>query len=183
MIGAAAHGVAGGFAAAIALTDKWCHMIAWILASAACKILPVRNRLPAVPERETAPNSPLLGMRFQLLLALGVLDRGHLAVLRIDQPQRNASGISERRPQLNFTPERTFAERIVALWVPGTMHPAPVGKALLELGWIEPSTRQHWVPLLRYFAISENGRRNLLKAREWWNELGPLQKLAAMVAE
>jgi hypothetical protein len=158
-------------------------MIAWILASAACKVLPVRNRLSPVQERESSPDSPLHGMRFQLLLALGVLNRGHMAVLRIEQPKLGASGVSKGHLQLASTPDSSFAERVVALWVPGTMHPSPVGNALLQLGWIKQSACEHWVPLLRYFEISESGRLNLLRAREWWRQLGPLQKLVAMVAE
>ena len=158
-------------------------MIASILTAVVCKALPTGKRLAPVQAQESAEDSPLQGMRFQLLLALGVLNRGHMAVLRIDQPLRDGGGVWERRPQVDCTPDRSFAEQVLALWVPGTMHPAPVGKALLELGWIKPAECEHWVPLLRYFEISESGKLNLQRAKEWWRQLGLLEKLVAMVAE
>ena len=158
-------------------------MIASILAAAICKALPARKQVPQVRSQEISRDSPLQGMRFQLLLALGVLNRGHMAVIRIDRPLGGGGGVWEQRPQMDCTPDRSFAEHVLALWVPGTMHPAPVGKALLELGWIKPAKREHWVPLLRYFEISESGRLNLQRAREWWNQLGMIEKLLTMVAE
>lgn len=158
-------------------------MIASILTAAVCKALPARKQVLPVQTQESSQDSPLYGMRFQLMLALGVLDRGHMAVIRVDQPLRDGGGDWEQRPQVDYTPDRSFAERVLALWVPGTMHPAPVGKALLELGWIKPAKREHWVPLLRYFEISDSGRQNLERAREWWDQLGLIGKLVAMLAE
>jgi hypothetical protein len=122
-------------------------------------------------------------MRFQLMLALGVLDRGHMAVLRVEQQERAEGRAVDRRKQAVLRSDNDFVEPVLPLWVPGTMHPAPVGKALLELGWIKPAAREHWIPLLRFFEISESGKHNLLRAREWWRQLGPLEKIAAMVAE
>ncbi len=158
-------------------------MIVWILVSAAGDAIRARRRHTAAGRRGHRSDSPLLGLRFQLLRTLEQLDRGRLAVLGIESGRRAGDGKSGESADPACEAEKVSAARLLALVVPGTMYPAPVGRALLKFGWIKPSARRHWVPLLRFFEISDSGRLNLLQARKWWSELGPLEKLAAMVAE
>jgi hypothetical protein len=113
-------------------------------------------------------------MRVQLMKALKFVHQGGLLVYRLETER------IENEAQLMlgeyFIQDRNwFTDKVVPLFVPGTVCPQMIGEALVRFGWVRP-VNNHGTGYARNFVLSESGEKALDGASSWWRSLSWYQK-------
>ena len=131
--------------------------------------------------------SPLKGVRFQLLKALSELNKGEKMVVSYRLP---STKLSAHESELLFKTleqrrewENAELEKLNSEIVPGTFFAKPIGNTLLKYGWVIPLPTKHWVPNMRFYEISDEGRRAFHNAMNWWKCQNTFEKLILCLKE
>lgn len=138
-------------------------------------------------KKQVEEDSPLAGLRFQLLRALNGLSSGECMVVCYKLPSTKMTD-DERQEFFEFlkNPEvwgDTQNENLTASIVPGTWFTHPIGATLLKYNWVKPKEQPHWVPNMCFFEITEDGKKALNRARAWWSEQSFFEKVLSCLKE
>jgi hypothetical protein len=123
----------------------------------------------------------LAGLRVQLMKALNYVHHGSLLVYRLETTPVESE--AQRMLGEYFVENRNWlSDKIVPMFVPGTLCPEVVGDLLVRFGWVKPANDDSF-GYTRKFVLSEEGEKALEAAKAWWNSLGWFQKAWLTVME
>lgn len=132
-------------------------------------------------------DSPLSGLRFQLYKALSELSLGEKMVVTHKIPSIKMSNVEREKffKLLSKVQEWENADRqkLEPIIVPGTLFSKPIGRTLLKYNWVRPIQKEHWVPNMRFYEITDDGRKALLRANNWWKNQSFWQKCVSCFTE
>ncbi|WP_371325144.1 hypothetical protein VX159_06415 [Dechloromonas sp. ZY10] len=140
--------------------------------------------IPAFPEYGTGAPSKRCqvdGLRFQLLNALRGLAGGEPMLVKLPPP--TPAPTSSLRPREQAAQGPGEEPGLDILVVPGTHHPAIIGRLLIAAGCCAPCPNTHWVPNLAVFQLTELGYAYYLKFQDWWTHLPWPERLGIMLRE
>ena len=128
------------------------------------------------------------GPRYQLLRALRAMARGQEMVVvhkipRLPQFGENGKKEDEWLQSLHSAASWKNQNDIEPVLVPGTAYASVVGRILIRAGWCAPSEQPHWMPTMRFFFLTNEGRESLKKAQAWWAEQTPWERMRLMLTE
>lgn len=149
------------------------------------KVLGLRKSSAQVQQQEE--ESPLEGLRFQLYKALSELSLGEKMVVTHKLPSTKMEEIEREEffKLLSKSEEWENADehKLEPIIVPGTWFAKPIGTTLLKYNWVRPMQKEHWVPNMRFYEITDDGRKALLRARTWWKSQTFWQKCISCFTE
>lgn len=123
----------------------------------------------------------LAGLRVQLMKALNYVHQGSLLIYRLETTPIESE--AQRMLGEYFVENRNWlSDKIVPMFVPGTLCPEVVGDLLMRFGWVQPANDDGF-GYTRKFILSEAGEKALEAAKSWWNSLNWFQKAWLYVME
>lgn len=137
-------------------------------------------------------NKPLLkGSRYQLYKALKQMHLGKpmLVCYKIPNLNTHLDDADVRKQFFDSIKSNDVwissdnLKNLDPVLVPGTWFDGAVGALILKNKWCAPSDIAHWIPNIKIYTLTEEGRKSFTQACIWWGSLTVMGKILAVLME